>query len=80
MQLWMYLSPVAYPADLVGQQWRTLYYLNPLAGLLDMFRWALIAAPAPGPEALISAATTLVALVVGAVMFSRLEYEFADHI
>ena len=78
VQLWLFASPVAYPSSSVPDAWRTLYFLNPVAGTIEGFRWALVGAPWPGPEILLSFATTLVMLVVGVLYFLRSERRFAD--
>ena len=48
MQLWMFATPVAYPASLVPGRWRAVYGLNPMAGVIEGFRWALAGGPRPG--------------------------------
>jgi ABC-type polysaccharide/polyol phosphate export permease len=78
VQVWLYLSPVAYPTSLVPPEWRWLYALNPLVGLLDTARWVLLAAPPPGPYLLVSLATGGVALALGIRTFARNERRLAD--
>jgi lipopolysaccharide transport system permease protein len=79
MQMLMYASPVAYAASAVPEQYRVLYFLNPLAGLLDAFRWSLLGVGAPMWGTLgISAGVSVVVLVVGAFMFKKMERKFAD--
>jgi lipopolysaccharide transport system permease protein len=78
IQLWLFASPVAYPASLAHGRFGALYYLNPLAGLLDAFRWSAVGTPAPGPEALLSAATGVAAVIAGILYFCRTERAFAD--
>jgi ABC-type polysaccharide/polyol phosphate export permease len=78
IQLWLFASPVAYPASLAHGPFATLYYLNPLAGLLDAFRWSAVGTPAPGARALLSAATGVAVVIVGVVYFSHTERKFAD--
>jgi lipopolysaccharide transport system permease protein len=79
VQLWMFATPVAYPASLVPERWRTLYGLNPMAGLVEAFRWALLRQPPP-PLGMVmaSTATTLVLLVLALAYFRRTERSFAD--
>ena len=48
VQLWLFATPVAYPSSLLPEPWRTVYGLNPMAGVVEGFRWALLAAPPPG--------------------------------
>lgn len=78
VQLWMFATPVAYPASLVPSQWRAVYGLNPMAGVIEGFRWALAGGPAPGVITVVSAAVVVVLIAGGAVYFRRLEGTFAD--
>lgn len=78
-QAWMFATPIAYPSSLLEEPWRTLYGLNPMAGVVEGFRWALLGtATAPGPMILASAAVALVLFVSGAYYFRRMEKTFAD--
>lgn len=78
-QLWMFLTPVAYPASLVPEAYRPLYGLNPMAGVVEGFRWALLGTPVPdwGMTA-VSAAVVAALLVGGLFYFRRMEQTFAD--
>ena len=58
VQLWMFVSPVVYPSSEVSERWQLVYFLNPAAGPIEGFRWALLGAPWPGAGVLISAATS----------------------
>jgi ABC-type polysaccharide/polyol phosphate export permease len=78
VQLWLFISPVAYPSSMVSSSLRPLYALNPMAGVIDGFRWALVRGPLPGPTLLISLAVTAVVLVTGVLYFQRTERRFAD--
>jgi len=79
IQLSLYLSPVAYSASLVpGGPWRIAYALNPLAGLIQGFRWALVRGPAPDITLVVSMGVVLVLLVTGVYYFRRTERTFAD--
>jgi lipopolysaccharide transport system permease protein len=78
VQLWLFVSPVAYPSSMVQGGWRLLYALNPMAGVIDGFRWALVRGPRPGPTLLLSIAVTAVLLASGVVYFQRTERRFAD--
>jgi lipopolysaccharide transport system permease protein len=77
-QLWLFASPVAYPATLVEGAWRWPYHLNPMVGVLEGWRWTLLDGPAPGRPALLSAAVAVAVLVVGLRVFRRSESRFAD--
>lgn len=80
-QLWMFLTPVVYPSSLVPERWRALYNLNPMSGVVDGFRWALLGAgPPPGLPLLASALAALTLLVTGAFYFRRMEKTFADRV
>ena len=78
LQLWLFASPVVYSSSLVTGGWKYVYALNPMSTVLDGFRWSIADGPAPGPEALVSAAVVAVALVVGLSYFARAERSFAD--
>ncbi len=78
IQLWMFATPVAYPASLVPERWRAWYGLNPMAGVIEGFRWVLLGGPSPGPMTVVSALVVTVALLTGAVYFRSVEGTFAD--
>lgn len=79
VQVWLFASPVAYPTSLVPEAWRPLYALNPMVGVIDGFRWALLGdAPAPGIGLLVSALVVIVLLFAGLAYFRRVERSFAD--
>ncbi|KAB8144679.1 ABC transporter permease [Chloroflexia bacterium SDU3-3] len=78
-QLWLFATPVAYPSTLVPEQWRALLALNPMVGVVEGFRWALLGADTrPGPMVLVSSLAALALLVSGAFYFRRMERTFAD--
>jgi lipopolysaccharide transport system permease protein len=78
-QVWLFATPVAYPASIVPQQWRWLLGLNPMAGVVEGFRWCLLdSAESPGPMLLVSLVSVTVFLVGGLFFFSRMEKTFAD--
>jgi lipopolysaccharide transport system permease protein len=78
IQLWLFASPVAYPATLVEDDWQWVYRLNPIAGALDLWRWSLLDTAAPGPEVLVSVVVGIVLLFVGLRVFQQSERRFAD--
>ena len=81
VQFWMFASPVAYPSSLVPQRWRWLYGLNPMAGVIDGFRWALTGhGVAPGPLVLASASAVMVVVLGGLFFFQRMEGTIADRV
>jgi lipopolysaccharide transport system permease protein len=78
-QFWMYATPIAYSSSLLPQPWRTLYGLNPMAGVVEGFRWALLGTQtAPGPIIVVSSLAAVGLLVSGAFYFRRMERTFAD--
>ena len=78
-QVWMYATPVVYPASLIPERWRPLYGLNPMAGVVEGFRWSLLGhGYPPGPMMIVSVLMTVVLLITGAYYFRRMERTFAD--
>jgi lipopolysaccharide transport system permease protein len=78
-QCWMYASPVAYPVSLVPENWRFLYSLNPIVGVIEGFRWALLGKQGPDFGVMaVSAVVVAVLLVGGLVFFKQMERTFAD--
>jgi lipopolysaccharide transport system permease protein len=78
-QFWMFATPIAYPSSLLPEKWRLVYALNPMVGVVEGFRWALLDTDtAPGPMLLVSATVALLVLVGGAFVFRRMEKSFAD--
>lgn len=78
-QLWMYATPIAYSSSLIPDRWRWLYCLNPLTGVVEGFRWALLGKTSPvGSLIYISAAVVVLFFFGGLVYFKRLEDSFAD--
>lgn len=79
IQLWLFATPIAYPASLIPENWRVLYGINPMAGVVEGFRWALLGTGnAPGPLLAISALVALVLFISGMYYFRRVERTFAD--
>jgi lipopolysaccharide transport system permease protein len=79
VQFWLFASPVAYPASLIPQRWRWLYGLNPMAGVIEGFRWALTGHGAPPSSMMaISAAVVVVIVAGGAAYFQKMEGTIAD--
>jgi lipopolysaccharide transport system permease protein len=75
----MFATPVAYPSSIVPEKWRVLYALNPMVGVVDGFRWALLGKPeSPGMPLLISVIVVFAILAAGLYYFRRLEQQFAD--
>ncbi len=78
-QIWMYATPIAYPSSLLPEPWRAVYALNPMVGVIEGFRWALLGANTrPGPMLAVSCVASLLILVSGAFYFRRMEQTFAD--
>jgi len=79
LQIWLYASPVAYPVSLVPERWRLLYSFNPMAGVIEGFRWSLLGTAAPNFTVMaVSALAVVVLLVGGFVYFRGMEQAFAD--
>jgi len=78
-QFWMFVTPVAYPSSLIPGKWRTVFGLNPMAGVVEGFRWALLGkATSLGPLLAVSIGVVVVLLFGGLVYFRRMESTFAD--
>ena len=78
-QFWLFATPIAYPSSLLSEPWRTLYGINPMVGVVEGFRWALLGTDtAPGPIMIVSSLVALALLIGGAYYFRRLEKSFAD--
>jgi lipopolysaccharide transport system permease protein len=78
-QFWLFATPVAYPSSIVPAPWRALYGLNPMAGVVEGFRWALLGkADPPGALLAVSVAAVIVLLVGGLHYFRHMEQTFAD--
>lgn len=79
VQFWMFATPIVYPSSLLPEPWRTIYGINPMVGVVEGFRWALLGTnTAPGPVIIVSSFVTLLLLVSGAFYFRRMEKTFAD--
>ena len=77
-QVWLFATPIAYPSSLVPEQWRTWYGLNPMAGVVEGFRWALLGKEPPGPMLAVSIIAVVLLLIGGLYYFRRMERSFAD--
>lgn len=79
LQLWLFITPAAYSLELFPERWRVLAGLNPMAGVVEGFRWALLQNyPAPNRLIFLSVIVAMVLLVVGVLYFQRMERTFAD--
>jgi len=80
-QLWLFATPIAYPSSLLSEPLRSLYGLNPMVGVVEGFRWALLGTEtSPGPMVLVSALVSVLVLVSGAFYFRRMEVTFSDRV
>lgn len=78
-QIWMFATPIAYPSSLLKQPWKTVYGINPMVGVVEGFRWALLGTKtSPGPIVIVSSVMSIVVLVTGAIYFRSMEKNFAD--
>jgi lipopolysaccharide transport system permease protein len=78
VQLWLFASPVVYSSTLLPQRFQLIYGLNPMAGVIGGFRWALLGTEPPGPLLIASVIIVIVVLISGAFYFRRMEETFAD--
>jgi lipopolysaccharide transport system permease protein len=80
-EVWKFVSPVVYSSTMIPEQWQMLYSINPMVGVINGFRWALLGAPSPiGMGLLISTIVAIILLASGLVYFRRMERTFADTI
>lgn len=78
-QFWLFSTPIAYPSSLLSEPWKTIYGINPMVGVVDGFRWALLGTSTPpGVAMIVSTAVALILLISGAFYFRRMEKNFAD--
>jgi len=78
-QAWLFATPIVYPSSLLSEPWRTLYGINPMVGVVEGFRWALLGSQtAPGPMIIVSSLAALTILTAGAFYFRSMEKTFAD--
>ena len=78
-QFWLFATPIAYPSSMMSDPWRTLYAINPMVGVVEGFRWALLdTQTAPGPIIAVSTLAALLLMMSGAYYFRRMEKTFAD--
>ena len=78
-QFWMFATPIAYPSSLLAEPWRTIYGINPMVGVVEGFRWALLGTEtAPGNMIFVSSIAAVALLISGAFFFRRMEKTFAD--
>ena len=77
-QLWLYITPVAYSNTLIPDEWQFIYALNPMAGVVQGFRWALLGTQAPGRLIWLSVGVALIVFVTELFYFKRMERQFAD--
>jgi len=80
-QFWLFVTPIAYPASLIPPKWQLIYSLNPMTGVVEGFRWALLSADtAPKPMLVVSSIIAVLLMVSGLYYFRRMERSFADEI
>ena len=79
LQVWMYASPIIYPLSVIPEKWKWLYSLNPMVGVIEGFRWALLGRGDPDFGVMALSVVLIVALLVsGLIFFKRMERTFAD--
>ena len=78
-QVWMFASPIVYPVSMIPQEWQKLYSINPMVGVIDGFRWALLGTPAQDPAVLVlNVLIIVVFFLLGMAYFNRMANTFAD--
>lgn len=78
-QFWLFSTPIAYPSSLLTGTWRTLYAINPMVGVVDGFRWALLGTrTCPGTMIIVSALVAFLLMLIGTLYFLRMEKTFSD--
>jgi lipopolysaccharide transport system permease protein len=79
-QFWLFITPIAYPASMIPERWKLLYALNPMTGVVDGFRWALLGNQQSAPTAMLAVSSLIAVgvLVSGLFYFRRMERQFAD--
>jgi lipopolysaccharide transport system permease protein len=78
LQIWFYASPILYPVTVVPEEFRSLYFLNPMAGVIEAYRAVLLYSSLPGPYLILSAAISLIIFIGGYWLFKRVEFRIAD--
>jgi lipopolysaccharide transport system permease protein len=78
IQFWLFITPIAYPSSLLTEPWQSLYGLNPMAGVVEGFRWALLGTHLPGQLLAVSTLVSIFLLVSGLYYFRWMEKSFAD--
>ena len=78
IQIWLFASPVVYSSSLLPERWHILYGLNPMAGVIEGFRWSLLGTDPPSSLFLMSVIITVILLISGVYYFRRMEKTFAD--
>lgn len=78
IQIWLFASPVVYPSSLLPEPYRMIYGLNPMAGVIEGFRWALLETTPPSSLIVVSVVVVIAILISGAFYFRRMEKTFAD--
>ncbi len=77
-QFWLFMTPVAYPSSLLSESWRVLYGLNPMVGVVEGFRWALLGTASPSATIGVSIGAASVFFIGGVIYFQKMEEFFAD--
>jgi lipopolysaccharide transport system permease protein len=80
IQIWMFASPVVYAASMIPAEYKIFYGLNPMTGVIEGFRWALLGTEPPGEIAIVSAGISIAILISGTFYFRRMQRTFADEV
>jgi len=78
LQIWFYASPIIYPVSSVPERFRSIYYLNPMVGVIEAYRVVILQQKMPDSSLILSASIAAVTLLVGYWFFKRVEFQIAD--
>jgi lipopolysaccharide transport system permease protein len=78
IQFWLFITPIAYPSSIIPEEWRVFYALNPMVGVIEGFRWALLGTQPPSGLIAISTLVVVAVVTSGLFYFRRMESQFAD--
>ena len=78
LQIWLYASPILYPVTSVPERFRSIYFLNPMAGVIESYRAILLHQSLPSSNLILSAGISIVMLFIGYWIFKKVEFQFAD--
>lgn len=78
MQIWLFMTPIVYPASLLSPKWKLLLSFNPMVGIVELYRWMMLGTPLSLSTVFISSSVTVILLIAGIMFFRKMESQFAD--